>query len=245
MGATTLIEWADSTWNPWYGCRKISPGCRDCYMYREQNRYGGNPNEVRRSKTRFHDPLTWLDGRAIFTCSWSDFFIDRADPWRPEAWEIVRQTPRHTYLILSKRPERIAAQLPDRWPWSHVWLGVSIESRAYLWRHEVLRELPAAGRFLSCEPLLEDLRALDLSGIGWVIAGGESGPAARPMHPGWVRSIRDQCVAAGVPFFFKQWGGRTPKAGGQLLDGRTWVERPWEHGRLTRGFLNTEEGGRS
>jgi protein gp37 len=226
MGDDTPIEWADATWNPWYGCIKISLGCRHCYMYREQKRYGGNPYDIKRSKTRFQDPLKWQDGRTIFTCSWSDFFIDKADPWRPEAWEIIRQTPRQTYLILSKRPERIEDHLPPGWPWPHVWLGVSIESRAYLWRADALRKIPAARRFLSLEPLLEDLGRLDLTGINWVIVGGESGPTARPMAPSWVRSIRDQCGAAGVPFFFKQWGGRTAKAGGRLLDGRTWDEKP-------------------
>jgi protein gp37 len=226
MAKNSPIEWTDATWNPWYGCTKVSPGCRDCYMYREQKQYGGNPYDVRRSKTRFQDPLKWGDGRTILTCSWSDFFIDKADPWRPEAWEIIRQTPRHTYLVLTKRPECIEDQLPIPWPWAHVYLGVSIESQAYLWRADVLRGIPAATRFLSCEPLLEDLGTLDLSGVGWVIVGGESGPTARPMEASWVRSIRDQCVAADVPFFFKQWGGRTPKAGGDLLDGRRWQEKP-------------------
>jgi protein gp37 len=127
---------------------------------------------------------------------------------------------------LTKRPERIEDQLPRTWPWAHVYLGVSIESQAYLWRVDMLRNIPVAIRFLSCEPLLEDLGTLDLSGIGWVIVGGESGPTARPIEPSWVRWIRDQCVAAGVPFFFKQWGGRTAKAGGDMLDGHRWQEKP-------------------
>ncbi len=227
MSDRSAIEWTDSTWNPWYGCIKISPGCQDCYMYRDQKRYGGNPYDVRRSKTRFRDPLKWQDGRRIFTCSWSDFFIDKADQWRPEAWEIIRQTPRHTYLILTKRPQRIVDELPEGWPWRHVWLGVSIESRAYLWRADVLRSIPAAGRFLSLEPLLEDLGTLDLTGINWVICGGESGREPRPMAAEWVRSIRDQCIGAGVPFFFKQWGGSDKAKGGRILDGRTWDETPW------------------
>jgi protein gp37 len=226
VGKISPIEWTDATWNPWYGCIKISPGCQHCYMYRDQKRYGGNPFDVSRSKTCFRDPLTWVDGRDVFTCSWSDFFIGKADPWRPEAWEIIQQTPQHTYTVLTKRPERIADHLPADWPWPHVWLGVSIESPAYLWRADLLREIPATIRFLSCEPLLEDLGTLDLTGIGWVIVGGESGPTPRPMEVSWVRSIRDQCVAAGVPFFFKQWGGRTSKAGGDLLDGRRWHEKP-------------------
>jgi protein gp37 len=227
MGKGTSIEWADSTWNPWYGCVKVSPGCQHCYMYQWAERAGKNPRQVTRSKTRFREPLQWSDGQSIFTCSLSDFFIDQADPWRPEAWEIIRQTPQHTYLILTKRPERIREHLPAGWPFPHVWLGVSIESPAYLWRADVLQTVPAAGRFLSCEPLLADLGRLDLSGIGCVIVGGESGPTHRPIVPAWVQSIRDQCVGADVSFFFKQWGGRTAKAGGQVLDGRTWDETPW------------------
>jgi protein gp37 len=235
MAKNSAIEWTDGTWNPWYGCIKVSPGCRNCYMYREQKQYGGNPYDVRRSKTRFQEPLKWQDGRAIFTCSWSDFFLDKAGSWRPEAWEIIQQTPRHTYLILTKRPERIEAHLPEGWPWPHVWLGVSIESRAYLWRADVLRRIPAAGRFLSLEPLLEDLGPLDLRGISWVIVGGESGPTPRPMAPEWIRSIRDQCVAAHVPFFFKQWGGRDRAKGGRELDVRTWNERPWKTPHADQG----------
>jgi protein gp37 len=236
MGHRSNIEWTQATWSPWYGCTKVSPGCRDCYMYREQRQYGGTPADVRRSKTRFQDPLEWWDGRVIFTCSWSDFFIDRADAWRPEAWEVIRQTPRHTYLILTNRPERVAAHLPEGWPRPHVWLGVSIESRAYLWRAEVLRRLPSAGRFLSLEPLLGDLGALDLTGIGWAIVAGP-GRRPRPLAPEWVRSLRGQYLAAGVSFFFKQRGGSDPAKGGRQLDGRTWDETPWQPpmGSLTLG----------
>jgi protein gp37 len=226
MGATTGIAWTQSTWNPWYGCTKISPGCKNCYMYRDQRQYGGNPFEVRRSKTTFREPLRWKDGRRIFTCSWSDFFIDQADLWRPEAWEVIRQTPRHSYLVLTKRPERIKEHLPKGWPWPHVWLGVSIESRAYLWRADVLRRIPVVGRFLSLEPLLEDLGTIDLTGIGWVIVGGESGRQPRLMAPEWVRSIRNQCLAADIPFFFKQWGGSKRDKGGHELEGRLWQQVP-------------------
>jgi protein gp37 len=227
MGERTNIEWTDSTWNPWYGCIKASPGCQHCYMYQWAGRAGQNPRQVTRSKTRFRDPLRWSKGQSIFTCSLSDFFIDQADPWRPEAWEVIAQTPHHTYLILTKRPERIRDHLPAGWPFPHVWFGVSVESPAYLWRANVLRTIPAAGRFLSCEPLLADLGPLDLRGMGGVIVGGESGPTHRPIAASWVGSIRDQCLAAGVSFFFKQWGGRTAKAGGRVLDGRTWDETPW------------------
>jgi protein gp37 len=229
MGERSHIQWTDSTWNPWQGRLKISPGCKLCYMYREKRRYGQDPTHVVRSKTTFYDPLTWQEGRMIFTCSWSDYFIEQADAWRDEAWEVIRQTPRHTNLILTKRPERVKDRLPEGWPWPNVWVGVSIESQAYLWRADVLRRIPAAGRFLSLEPLLEDLGPLDLRGISWVIVGGESGPTPRPMAPKWVRSVRDQCVAARVPFFFNQWGGRDRAKGGRELDGRTWDERPWKN----------------
>jgi protein gp37 len=220
MGDITGIGWTTSTWNPWYGCVKISPGCRNCYMYRWAERGGLDPRRVTRSKTRFRDPLkpSWRTGRRIFTCSLSDFFIAEADAWRPETWEIIRQTPQHTYLMLTKRPDRIADHLPSGWPWPHVWLGVSIETPAYLWRADVLREIPAVTRFLSLEPLLEDLGSINLEGIGWVVCGGESGTAYRPMQIAWVASIREQCVAAGVPLFVKQAAGRTAGQQGNIPD---------------------------
>jgi protein gp37 len=180
--------------------------------------------------------LKWQDRRLIFTCSWSDFFIDQADAWRPEAWEIIRQTPRHTYLTLTKRPQRIVDHLSEGWPWLHVWLGVSIESRGCLWRADVLRRIPAAGRFLSLEPLLADLGTLDLTGIGWVVVGGGSGRNPRPMRAEWVRSIQDQCRAADIPFFFKQWGGPGRDKGGHELDGRIWQQVP-AFARSTMGNL--------
>lgn len=205
MGETTGIQWTDATWNPWHGCHKVSPGCKYCYMFREKARYGQDGNMVSRSKTTFNAPLKWKEPKLIFTCSWSDWFVEEANPWRGEAEEIIRKTPQHTYQILTKRPERIAGNWPVP-PLPNVWLGVSVESLKYKYRIDQLRETPAATRFISFEPLLENVGIVDLRGIHWVIVGGESGPGARPMHPDWVRSIRDQCVAAGVPFFFKQWG---------------------------------------
>jgi protein gp37 len=204
MGRNTRIGWADNTWNPWQGCLKVSPGCKYCYMYTDKTRYGQDPAVVVRSKTTFDDPLRWKAPQRIFTCSWSDFFIEQADDWRPEAWEIIRRTPQHTYLVLTKRPERIADHLPQGWPWPHVWLGVSVETRDYRGRAGMLRMIPAAKRFLSCEPLLEDLGLLDLHGIHWVIVGGESGKHHRPMEIAWAASIRDQCLAAGVQLYVKQ-----------------------------------------
>lgn len=231
MGETTEISWTDATWNPWHGCHKISPGCKFCYMFREKKRYGQDPNVVVRSKTKFTEPKKWKDSRLIFTCSWSDWFIEEADAWREEAYAVIEATPQHTYQILTKRIDRA----PGRWAQlPNAWLGVSVEDVERKWRIDALREIPAALRFLSLEPLLEDLGELDLRGIGWVIAGGESGGmGVRPISPEWVRSIRDQCIAAGVPFHFKQWGERDAnltrvgkKNAGALLDGREWREMP-------------------
>lgn len=209
MGDTTAIAWTDKTWNPWQGCHKVSAGCANCYMHREKKRYGQDPSTVVRSKpATFNAPLKWRDPALVFTCSWSDFFIEEADDWRDEAMEIVMSTGHLTYQILTKRPERLETQ------WviapSNVWLGVTVEDqRAADERTAPLVAALGQHKFLSCEPLLGPV-SLDLAGIGWVIVGGESGPGARPMHPEWARSIRDQCQAAGVPFFFKQWGEWAP-----------------------------------
>jgi protein gp37 len=216
MGITTGIEWADATWNPWYGCQKVSPGCKLCYMFRDMKRYGRDPRVVQRAKpATFDAPLKWKDPLRVFTCSWSDFFIEEADAWRGEALEIIRATPRHTYQILTKRIDRVGG---DWGP--NIWLGVSVENRAAKHRIDVLREIKVAGlRFLSIEPLLEDIGHLDLRGIGWVIVGGKSGPGARLTNPNWIRSIRNQCQAAKVRFFFKQWGEwapHQPVTGGNL-----------------------------
>jgi len=210
-------------------------------MYREQRRYGRDPTVVVASKTTFNDPLKWKDGRRIFTCSWSDFFIEEADPWRARAWDIISQTPRHVYQILTKRPERIADHLPRDWPLPNVWLGVTVENRRHgLPRMDILRKIPARLRFFSAEPLLEDLGLLDLKGFDWAIIGGESGPKARRMHPDWARHIRDQCIAANVPVFFKQWGEFDPsgnrvgrKKAGRVLDGREWNDVPAAMPRMT------------
>lgn len=225
---TTAISWTEHTWNPWMGCTKVSAGCDHCYMFREQRQYGHDPEIVRRSKTKFRFPLTLDTPSLIFTCSWSDWFHIDADPWRDEAWEIIRATPQHTYQILTKRPGRILRHLPADWGdgWPNVWLGTSVETNEYLSRVRVLREVPAALRFISAEPLLGPLPDLDLDGIGWVITGGESGPQHRPVDVEWVRAIRDACLAAGVPFHHKQWGGIRPKANGKILDGREWCEIP-------------------
>jgi len=226
MGKTSEIEWTEATWNPWHGCQKVSPGCAHCYMYREKKQYGQDPAKIVRSKTTFHAPLGWSESKLVFTCSWSDFFLEEADVWRGEAWEIIHSTPHHTFQILTKRPERIAANLPAGWPWPNVWLGVSVENPRFYWRISTLNKTPAILRFLSLEPLLTPMPNLPLDGISWVIVGGESGPQCRPIAPDWVSGIRVQCIEAGIPFFFKQWGGRNKKSNGRTLDGRIWSEMP-------------------
>jgi len=229
MADMSGIEWTEATWNPWMGCTKVSPGCDLCYMFREQARYGNDPAVVRRSKTTFSAPLKWKEPRVIFTCSWSDWFHADADAWRPAAWEIIRQTPHHTYQILTKRPGRIARHLPPDWGdgWTNVWLGVSVESQATAFRIRQLAEIPARVRFVSAEPLLSGWSA-DLTGIHWLIVGGESGPGCRPMDLEWARDLRDDCKDAGVAFFLKQLGGWPDKLGGNsaVLDGRRHTEMP-------------------
>jgi protein gp37 len=204
MGDKTSIEWTDHTWNPWRGCEHVSPGCDNCYMFTGQRRFGRDPEVVERSKTTFYDPLTWPNPGLVFTCSWSDFFIKEADAWRDEAWSTIEQTPHLTYQILTKRPSRIRAHLPPSWPLRKVWLGVTVESRKYLYRIDVLRKVDAHLRFLSLEPLLEDLGEFDLAGIGWVIVGGESGPRRRPFEIAWLKRIAELCAREGVPLFVKQ-----------------------------------------
>lgn len=233
MGEQTAISWTDKTWNPWMGCQKVSQGCKHCYMYTEQARYGNDPSIVRRSKTRFRDPLKWKDPAMVFTCSWSDWFIEDADQWRAEAWEIIRTTPHLTYQILTKRPENIIERLPADWGegYPNVWLGVSVESQlAAEARISTLLKVPARVRFLSCEPLLGPLDLtpwlLKAPGPDWVIVGGESGKGHRPIDLDWARQVRDDCTAAGVAFHFKQVGGVHHAAGGRLLDGREWLEFP-------------------
>ena len=222
MSDTTYIEWTHwpgtigSTWNPWRGCHKVSSGCKNCYMFRDQVRYGHDPNIIVRSKTTFNDPMTWKEPHTIFACSWSDWFIEEADKWRDEAWDIVRLTKQHDYLILTKRPERIANCLPVDWAdFGNVWLGVSVENQV-----EADRRIPIFPiNFLSCEPLLGPIAISKyLSGIDWVIAGGESGPNFRPMQVEWVRLLQVQCQVAGVPFFCKQDAGLKPGRKGRLPD---------------------------
>lgn len=243
MSEQTSIGWTRSTWNPWMGCTKVSEGCDNCYMFTAQRRYGNDPEVVRRSKTRFRNPLDWKEPRLIFTCSWSDWFHKDADPWREEAWDIIRQTPQHTYQILTKRPGRIKRHLPADWGngWPNVWLGVSVESQEYITRAGVLAGIPAAVRFLSCEPLLgrltfrwaawhplsRDRDTNHLDGLRrhfhWLIVGGESGPGHRTVEITWVRSLVEECREAGIPVFVKQDSGPFPEQQGRIPDD-LWVK---------------------
>jgi protein gp37 len=239
LGGTALaertgIEWTDATWNPATGCSKISPGCKHCYAERLALRLAAMGNRRYRNgfaPTLHHDllslPLRWRRPRRVFVNSMSDLFHEAI----PESFilgvfETMERASWHTFQILTKRAERLA-RLSQRLPWPpNVWQGVSIESASQTGRIAYLRDVPAAVRFLSIEPLLGPIAHLPLDGIHWVIVGGESGPAHRSTDREWVREIRDQCASAGVPFFFKQWGGRTPRSGGRSLDGRTWDEMP-------------------
>lgn len=292
VGKDSNISWCDHTWNPWQGCRKVSPGCLNCYMYRDKKRYGHNPEKVVRSKNAtFNSPLKWKEPARVFVCSWSDFFIEDADAWRDEAWDIMRRTPHLTYMLLTKRAESIKDRLPPDWPLENVWFGVTAENQAMADRRiPILLSIPATVRFVSVEPMIgpvkfniyhltgrpcfvcriedelsekrgtqshpincgwrKDNEGFPYGGIDWVIAGGESGPDARPCHPDWLRGLRDQCATAGIPFFLKQLGewasvsevaGEGPhyrfddgatvrrvgkKNAGRRLDGKEYLEFP-------------------
>jgi protein gp37 len=236
VATKSAIEWTDATWNPWMGCEKVSPGCAHCYMYREQRQYGHDPTALRRSKTKFAEPLRWATRRHVFTCSWSDWFHPGADDWREEAWAIVRATPHLTYQILTKRPELVADRLPPDWGegYENVWLGVSVENSRFTWRAELLAGLPARTRFVSAEPLLGSLfscdrrrRPIDLTAIDWLIVGGESGPGARVMNVDWARELAAACDATNTAFFMKQLGTVTGRGlGGRDRKGGDWDAFP-------------------
>ncbi|WP_242083173.1 DUF5131 family protein [Aestuariivivens sediminis] len=206
------IQWTKFTWNPWQGCRKVSPGCKYCYMYREKAIYGQNAKTVVRSKTVFNAPLKLKNGELIFTCSWSDWFIEDADEWRDEAWEIIKSTPHHTYQILTKRPERIKENLPEYFDeLDNVWLGVSIESEDQMGRLEYLTDLSCI-TFASFEPLLGPIKWDErMDGLDWCIIGGESGNdngkyLYRKMELDWALHLVEGAKSSGVPCFVKQLG---------------------------------------
>ena len=250
MGERSQIEWTDATWNPTTGCTKVSTGCDHCYaerlaMGRLRGRYlarlpvvaseerNRDPFAVRVWPARLSQPARWREPRMVFVNSMSDLFHkDIPQAFIRSVFEVMLDVDHHIYQVLTKRPARAVRfwktnrdLFRRRAVPSHIWIGTSVENQDVDHRIRHLMELPAEVRFLSCEPLLGPLD-LDLGGVHWVIAGGESGPEHRPMRAEWVESIRDQCRLAEVPFFFKQWGGRTPKAGGRELDGRTWNEYP-------------------
>ncbi len=277
MAENSNIEWTTHTFNPWIGCQKVGPGCDHCYaeawdargLQQREARWGAHATRTRTSAANWRKPLGWNNAAEglserprVFCASLADVFDNHAtvDPqWRRDLWALIASTPNLDWMLLTKRPGNIAAMLPPDWGkgYSNVWLGCTITSREELLRDgPKLARLDARVRFWSVEPLLGDLGDVPSDLMpDLVIVGGESGPGARPMHPGWARSMRDQCVAAGVPFFFKQWGEWAPgpgfacpddqprdgwrhfdpecsmrrigkKAAGRLLDGRTWDEMP-------------------
>jgi protein gp37 len=239
MALSSSIEWTDSTWNPVTGCSKVSPGCKNCYAERMAHRLHamGQPRyrsgfNLTLQEDLIEQPLIWSQPRVVFVNSMSDLFHEAVpEEFVHRVFDTMKRAHWHIFQILTKRAERLrdlARSLP--WP-ENVWMGVSVENESYKHRIEMLRYVNASVRFLSLEPLLGPFHDLDLSLIDWVIVGGESGPRARPVEVAWVREIRDQCIAADVPFFFKQWGGFRKADTGRLLDGSYWDERPpliWE-----------------
>ncbi len=234
MAANSPIEWTKSTWNPVTGCTKVSTGCKHCYAERMALRLQsmGQPNYVEGFKLAIHRqvldlPLRWKRPQTIFVNSMSDLFHEEIPlSFIIEVFDVMRCATWHNFQILTKRSRRLMELSPElEWP-ENVWMGVSVENVDYIYRIHHLRSTGASVKFLSLEPLLGPLQNLDLSGIDWVIVGGESGPMARPIDKAWVIDIRDQCQQAAVPFFFKQWGGAKKKKMGRLLDGRTWDELP-------------------
>lgn len=228
------IEWTEATWNPTTGCTKVSEGCRHCYAEKMakrlkamgQLRYA-NGFEVTLHEDLVDLPLRWKRPKRIFVNSMSDLFHkDVPDKFIQRVFKTMNLASHHTFQVLTKRPERIAA-MAEQLTWTdNIWMGTSIEDMRVARRAEYLRQVPAHVRFLSCEPLLGSLLELDISGIHWIISGGESGPGARPMDPAWPRELRDKCVDLGIPYFFKQWGGVQKHRTGRLLDERTWDEMP-------------------
>jgi protein gp37 len=237
MVAKSSIEWTDATWNPVTGCTKISPGCKHCYAERMANRLKAmgqrnyaNGFDLTLQPHMLELPLKWRQPCRVFVNSMSDLFHrDVPVSYVTEVFDVMRRAHWHQYQVLTKRSERLR-ELAPQLPWApQIWMGVSVESDKYLYRIDDLRQTGAHIKFLSLEPLLGPLPGLNLRGIDWVIVGGESGPGARPMHPDWVREIRDRCIRADVPFFFKQWGGPVKSRTGRLLDGRTWDEMPGDN----------------
>nr|WP_298522556.1 phage Gp37/Gp68 family protein [uncultured Halomonas sp.] len=242
MSTQTRIEWTERTWNPVVGCTKVSPGCKHCYAESMASRLQAmktpgyeNGFKLRLLPERMKEPLQRKKPTIYFVNSMSDLFHEQIpDSYIDQVFEVMHKASQHTFQILTKRAERLAEYFSDRTPPPNAWLGVSVEDKAYgVPRIDCLRQINAGIRFLSAEPLLEDLGEIDLTGIHWVIVGGESGPKARPMKEAWVDNIHHQCDTYDTAFFFKQWGGwgadgikRSKKANGRLLNGQTWDEIP-------------------
>ncbi|MFF7206253.1 DUF5131 family protein [Streptomyces sp. NPDC008141] len=243
MSDRSAIEWTEATWNPTTGCDQVSAGCDNCYALTLAKRLKAmgsakyqNDGDPRTSGPGFsltlhpealRVPYGWKSPRTVFVNSMSDLFHARVPlDYVRRVFDVITDTPQHTYQVLTKRARRLRL-VADRLEWPpNLWMGVSVESAKELPRVDDLRQVPAAVRFLSCEPLLGPLRGLDLTGVHWVIAGGESGPRFRPVREEWLTEVRDLCDETDVPFFFKQWGGRTAKAAGRHLHGRTWDQMP-------------------
>ena len=249
MSVGSSIEWTEATWNPVAGCTPVSPGCLNCYAARMAIRLGSMPNkagdkyrglaqksraglpvfngEINLDYEALKAPLSWRLPRVIFVNSMSDLFHENVPlKFIREVFDVMERCPQHTFQVLTKRPER-ALELADKLNWSdNVWMGTSVESKQYYERIRLLQRIPAKVRFLSCEPLLGELRRIPLKGIHWVIVGGESGPGSRPMAGTWVMNIKKQCEAKSLPFFFKQWGGVRKKEAGRELEGQIWDEMP-------------------
>jgi protein gp37 len=238
MAESTSIEWTDATWNPVTGCTKISAGCDHCYAERFSERFRGtaghpfaNGFDLTLRPERLGQPFSWRSPRMIFVNSMSDLFHKEiSNEFIARVFDTMEAAPWHTFQVLTKRSSLMRDFLRKRYgirrgP-QHMWFGVSVEDGTKTSRIRHLRDAPAGVRFLSIEPLIASVGQLDLTQIDWVIVGGESGPGARPMKEEWVIQIRNQCVKARVPFFFKQWGGRTPKTGGRLLEGEEWSQFP-------------------
>ena len=235
MANWSSIEWTESTWNPVTGCTKISPGCKNCYAERIALRLKamGYASYANGFKLTIHEnllnlPLTWKRPQIIFVNSMSDLFHEDVPfDFIKKAFRVMLQAKHHKFQVLTKRSERLLELCSDLpWP-ENIWMGVSVENQGYTFRIDHLRDIKAKIKFLSLEPLLGPIPNLDLKRIDWVIVGGESGPKARPMSHSWVTNIRDQCKKAGIPFFFKQWGGKNKKTAGRILEGRTWDEMPY------------------
>lgn len=252
MSTQTSIEWTEMTWNPAVGCSKVSPGCAHCYaeaMAKRLQAMGMEGYENGFALTllphRLEEPLKRSKPTIYFVNSMSDLFHERiSDDYIRQVFDVIRRAPRHTFQVLTKRAERMRKFFQDQQPPCNAWLGVTVEDRQYgLPRLESLRQVSAPIRFASVEPLLENLGAIDLNGIHWVIVGGESGPKARPMRQEWVLNVKEQCDKQGTAFFFKQWGGwgvdgkkRAKKNNGRLLQGKTWDAVPFQQVQDNSGF---------